>query len=190
MKYIDAAVTCNRISSEMEAVLQSVIGVEHPSRTNDVILFDVLADYYKSLIHALNRTHLYSPALEYSRMGAAPLQWKWNLFPKDIESDNQNANQAMESPSLTERDQLYLGRGYEHHLKTKLIENWSRWIVEDMNHIDSDARKDCHHALADAASDEGKWELTELDTRLAWEWTRCELSLVVASNKLEDILRQ
>jgi hypothetical protein len=36
--YVDAAVTCNRIASEMEATLQSEIGEEHPWRTNDVIL--------------------------------------------------------------------------------------------------------------------------------------------------------
>ena len=60
--YIDAVVTCDRITSEMEAVLQSAIDKEHPWRKNDVILFDALAKYYKSMMHALNRTHIHSPA--------------------------------------------------------------------------------------------------------------------------------
>jgi hypothetical protein len=59
-----------------------------------------------------------------------------------------------------------------------------------MSNIRSDARNDCHHALADAASDKAKWELTELDSQLMWVWTRRELSLVVSSVKLEGILRR
>jgi len=59
-----------------------------------------------------------------------------------------------------------------------------------MNNIRSDARNDCHHALADAASDKAKWELTELDSQLALEWTRRELALVVSSITLEGILRR
>jgi hypothetical protein len=59
-----------------------------------------------------------------------------------------------------------------------------------MNNLWSDARNDCHHALADAASDKAKWELTELDSQLALEWTRRELALVVSSITLEGILRQ
>jgi len=60
----DAAVTYNHIASEMEAKLHSVIHDEHPWRTNDVTLFDALANYYNTIIHALNRTHLRSPALD------------------------------------------------------------------------------------------------------------------------------
>jgi len=58
LKYIDAAITCNHISSELEATLQATIGEEHPWRTNNNILFDGLANYYKSIIRALNRIHL------------------------------------------------------------------------------------------------------------------------------------
>ena len=54
----------------------------------------------------------------------------------------------------------------------------------------SDARNDCHHALADSASDKAKWELTELDSQLAWEWTRREMSLAVSSITLEGILHR
>ena len=85
-------------------------------------------------------------------------------------------------------DKSYLGRGYEHHLKTALIENWSEWIVQDMDGIRSEARNDCHHALADPVSERAKWELTELDMQLAWEWTRRELSLLASSIALEGIL--
>jgi hypothetical protein len=62
LMYVDADITYNRIASEMEAMLQSAIGREHPWRTNDVILFDALAKYYTSIMHALNRTYLHSPA--------------------------------------------------------------------------------------------------------------------------------
>ncbi|KDR65859.1 hypothetical protein GALMADRAFT_1217114 [Galerina marginata CBS 339.88] len=59
-----------------------------------------------------------------------------------------------------------------------------------MAHIRSDAQYDCHRALADATSEQAKWELTELDCQLAWEWTRRELSLIMSSTALEDILRR
>jgi len=65
MKYIDAAITCNHIASELEATLQATIGEEHPWRTNDDVLFDRLANYYKTIIHALNWTHLHSPVLNH-----------------------------------------------------------------------------------------------------------------------------
>lgn len=104
-------------------------------------------------------------------MYTAPLPWKWNLLPKRPESDIESFNPVLGSPSPTEHDQLYLGRGYEHHLKTELIENWTEWIVEDMRIIRLDAQND------------------ELDSQLAWEWTRRELSLVVSSIKLESILK-
>jgi hypothetical protein len=59
-----------------------------------------------------------------------------------------------------------------------------------MASIQIEAQFDCHHALADKASEKAKWELTELDTHLAWEWTRRELSLVASSITLEGILRR
>lgn len=59
-----------------------------------------------------------------------------------------------------------------------------------MQDIKLDARNDCYHALADAASEKAKWELSELDFQIAWEWTRRELSLIVSSIKLEGILRR
>jgi hypothetical protein len=62
LMYVDAGITYNRNASEMEAMLQSVIGREHPWRTKDVILFDALAKYYNSIMRALNRTYLHSPA--------------------------------------------------------------------------------------------------------------------------------
>jgi len=117
----------------------------------------------------------------------APLRWKWNLLPKSDHND-QSPDQALVSPSLTVHDKSYLGRGYEHHLKTALIENWSEWIVQDMDGICSEARNDRHHALADPVSERATWELTELDIQLAWEWTRRELSLLASSITLEGIL--
>jgi hypothetical protein len=65
--YMDAAVTCNHVSSEMEAALQSAIGEEHPWRINNVILVDALENYYRLIMHALNRTHLHSPELDISQ---------------------------------------------------------------------------------------------------------------------------
>ena len=59
-----------------------------------------------------------------------------------------------------------------------------------MRDMRSDARNDCHHALADPASNEAKWELTELDSQLAWEWTRREVSLAVSSITLEGVLHR
>jgi hypothetical protein len=59
-----------------------------------------------------------------------------------------------------------------------------------MGSIRSDTRNDCLHALADEASKKAKWELTELDIQLAWEWTRRELSLVASSITLEGILHR
>ena len=55
--YIDAAVTCNHIASEMEAALRLAIGEDHPWRTNDDILFSALGSYYKSIMYALNQIH-------------------------------------------------------------------------------------------------------------------------------------
>jgi len=62
LEYVDTAVTYNHTASEMEALLQSAIGTEHLWRTNEVVLFDALANYYKCIMHALNRAHLDSPA--------------------------------------------------------------------------------------------------------------------------------
>ncbi len=91
---------------------------------------------------------------------------------------------------MTEHDNLYLQRGYEHHLKTKLVKNWREWIVINMNRIRDDARNDCYHTLTDQTSEKAKWELTELDMQLGFEWTRREWSLVVSSSELEGILHQ
>jgi hypothetical protein len=54
LMYADASITYNHIASEMEAMVQSVIG---HWRTNDVILFDALTKYYNCIMHALNRTY-------------------------------------------------------------------------------------------------------------------------------------
>jgi hypothetical protein len=120
----------------------------------------------------------------------ATLRWKWNLLQvsKHTESDDQSLDQAPESSSLTERDQSYLARGHEHHLKTELIEKWGGWIVRDMDGIRPEAWKDCHQALADPDNERAKWELNEFDKQLAREWTRRELSLAVSSITLEGIL--
>jgi hypothetical protein len=68
----------NHIASEMEAMLQSTIGHEHPWRTNDVILFDALAKFYNAIMHALYRTSL-----------------------KRFESDNQSLVQALKPGKRT-----------------------------------------------------------------------------------------
>ena len=59
-----------------------------------------------------------------------------------------------------------------------------------MHGIRRNARNDCHHALPDAGTEKATWELTELDTQLAWEWTWRELSLLTSSITLEGILHQ
>ncbi len=94
---------------------------------------------------------------------------KWNLLLKYTKSNDQSPAAIRKPLSLTEHDKLYQQRGYECHLKTKLVEKWSTWIVENMDGIRRDALNDCHHMLTDRTSDKTKWELTELDTRLAPE---------------------
>ncbi len=59
-----------------------------------------------------------------------------------------------------------------------------------MDSVRVDALNDCHHALTDRTSEKAKWELTELDMQLAFEWTRREWSLIVSSSELEGILHQ
>ena len=216
LTYTDAVVTCNKIASEMEATLQSVIDKDHPWRTNHAIIFKSLSDYYFSVIHALNRSqyattnnrpshrtfletltrYFRSPAAdirtqnEAGTVTSAPLPRKWNLLPKPAESNDQSPISMPKPLSLTAHDKLYLQRGYEHYLKTKLVANWSRWIFIGLGSIRYDARFDCHHALTDRTSDKAKWELIELDRQLASEWARREWSLLVSSFELEDILHQ
>ncbi len=209
-KYIDSVVTYNNIASGLQATLQSAIGKDHPWRRTDATLLDALSDYYSSIINALNHFHLQSTTPNNSQtnrsymvrtipmhlfrlppannntqseprsMKTALIRWKWH-----------NESPTIRKPlSLTEHDKLYLQRGYEHHLKTKLVEKWSRCIVGNMNSIRSDAQYDCYHALTDRTSEKAKWELTELDMQLAFEWTRREWSLVVSSSELECILHR
>jgi len=215
LSYIDAIVTCNNIASEMEATLQSTIDKDHPWGTNHAILFDALSHYYFSIIHALNQSHLQSttsdnfpryqmfletlmhcfqsPATNARMNNEAKtvlLPQKWNLLSKDVQSNNQTPASIPKPLSLMKHDRLYLQQGYEHHLKTKLVKNWSRWIIDNIDSIKSDAQNDCHHALVDRTSDKAKWELIELDRQLASEWTRREWSLLISSLDLEDVLYQ
>jgi hypothetical protein len=87
LMYVYAGVTCNHIASEMEAMLQSLIGKEHPWRTNNVILFDALATYYNSIVCALNRTHLHSRS----------------------ESDNQSPDQGLKLDLISKHTQILTG---------------------------------------------------------------------------------
>ncbi len=218
-KYIDTVVTYNNIASEMQATLQSAIGKDYPWRRNHAILFEALSHYYIAIINALNHSCLQTTTPDNSRdnrlhmvfrlmhlfqippandntkdelqsVKTASLPRKWNLLPKHTESNDQHPATIRKPLSLTEHDKLYLQRGYEHHLKMKLVEKWSTWIVDNMDSIRIDARNDCHHALTDRTSDKAKWELTELDMQVASEWTRREWSLVVSSFELEGILHQ
>ena len=198
-QYIDTVVTYNNITSEMQATLRSVIGKDHPWRTNHAILFDALPDYYISILDALNRPRFQSTTPDSTRSNTlnqpqavetALLPRKWNLLLKPDESKDQSPPTIRKPLSLTEHDELYLSRGDEHDQKTKLIENWSTWIVENMAHIREDAQNDCHHTLADRNSHEAKWELTELDMQVAVEWTRREWSIVASSFELEGILHR
>ncbi len=198
-QYIDTVVTYNNIASEMQATLRSEIGQDHPWRTNHAILFDALPDYYISIIDALNRPRLQSTTPDNSRsitlnqpqaVETALLPRKWNLLLKPAEFNDQSPAITRKALSLTEHDELYLSRGDEHDLKTKLIENWSTWVVKNMAYMREDAQNDCHHTLADRTSKKAKWELTELDMQVAFEWTRREWSIVVSSLELEDIIHQ
>ena len=210
LTYTDAVVTCNKIASEMEATLQSMIGNNHPWRTNHTILIDDLSHYYFSMIRALNFSHPTTdnppshletlmrcfrlPGAnirtqnEHRTPTGAQLPRKWNLLPKRAESNDQSP--VSRPLSLTEHDKLYLRRGSEHYLKTKLVANWSSWIVTGLESMRSDVKWDCHHALTNLTSDKAKWELTELERQLAFEWARREWSLLVSSFDLEDILHR
>jgi len=218
LKCIDTIVTYNKYASEMEATLQSAIGEEHPWRKKDAILFNTLSQYYFSILDALNHSHLQSTTLDNPQnnwlyvMFRIPMDLfripannntqnnprsvkkafiprKWNLLPKHIQSHDESPT-IREPLSLTEHDKLYLQRGYEHHLKTGLVEKWSGWIVNNMDEIRVDAPSDCYHALTDRTSEKAKWELTELDMQLGFEWARREWSLVVSSSELEGTLHQ
>ena len=112
MMYIDANVTCNRIASEMEAMLQSAIGKEHPWRTNDVILFDALANHYNSIMRALNRTHFHSPAPYNSQpdshavtlLATTTLE---NVFSKSSEYVNQCLDQGLKPDLMGKHTQNF-----------------------------------------------------------------------------------
>jgi hypothetical protein len=216
LMYIDTVVTYDDIANEMQALLQSSSGKDHPWRKNHAILFDTLSHYYFSIIDALNRSHLQSTTFnnpgsnrlhmmfgilrlpspnnntqnDLRSVKTALISRKWNLLPKPAEANDESPATIRTHLSLTEHDKMYLQRGYEHHLKTKLVENWGRWIVNNMDRIGVDAQNDCHHALTNRTSDKAKRELTELDMQLAFEWTKREWSLVVSSSKLEGILHQ
>jgi len=211
---IDAVVTYNKIVSKMQATLQSRIGKEDLWRKNHATLLDTLSQYYFSIIDALNHSHLQYTTLDNSQsdwlyvmfgirlqannntqnnprfVRMAFIPWKWNLLSKHIKSHDESPTTNRRPLSLTEHDKLYLQRGYEHHLKTRLVEKWSGWIVGDMDEIRIDARNDCYHALTDRTSEKAKWELTELDMQLAFEWTRREWLVVMSSSKLEGLLHQ
>lgn len=119
----------------------------------------------------------------------APMPWSWSLVPESGDSNNPSNDTTIPSLDLSPHDNLYVRRGYEHHLKSKLMENWSNWIADGMRVIFTTARNDCQYALANPTSEHAEWELTELDTRLLWEWTKRELNLLDLSIRIEDILR-
>ena len=218
--YMDTVVTYDNIANEMQALLQSASGKDNPWGKKHAILFNTLSHYYFSIIDALNRSHLQSTTPNNSRSNqhhmmfgipmhlfrlppannntrsdprsvkTALIPRKWNLLPKYTESNVESPATIRKPLSLMEHDRIYLQQGYEHHLKTQLVEKWSRWIVGNMNRIRVDALNDCHHALTDRTSEKAKWELTELDMQLAFERTRREWSLVVSSSELEGILHR
>lgn len=64
------------------------------------------------------------------------------------------------SLSLSKQDRLYFQRGYEHHLNTKLMDNWGTWIVDAIEVMKMNARNECLLALVDASSEQGRWEHT------------------------------
>ncbi|KDR71527.1 hypothetical protein GALMADRAFT_253848 [Galerina marginata CBS 339.88] len=161
----------------MEAILRSGIDEEHPWRTKDITLFDELTKHYESITQTLHQADHNSSML---------LKWKWNFLSTSFE-EKKSSKQDLEP---TKRDLLYLGRGYEHQLKTELIRMWSRWIVSDLGSMWWDALYDCQHVSADAASEKAKLELTELDFQLARECTSRELFLVSSSTKIEGVLER
>ncbi|KDR66038.1 hypothetical protein GALMADRAFT_148204 [Galerina marginata CBS 339.88] len=181
--YVDSDVTCNRITSEMEAKLQLTIGEQHPWRTNNAVLLNELAKYYESITRALNWIHL-------DLIAALQCKWNLDLVSNNTESNKRNTDRFLKARSL--RDQLYLDRGYEHHLKAELIENWGEWILKDNRGLRSDALHDCYYAAADTALEKAKFdlEIEQLDAQLTWEWTRREMLLLCSSSKLEVILER
>ena len=106
LTYTDAIVTCNKVASEMEATLQSVIDKDHPWRTNNSILLSDLSNYYWSVIRALNRsqdtTNDNSPS---HRMFLETLMRCFRLPAANLRTQNKPAATEMEPPSHTCRIQ-------------------------------------------------------------------------------------
>lgn len=195
-QWCTTSVNYNTFSGEIEAVLQSEIRKDDPWLTKESILFETLTTYYEYILCSLDRNGELDPSsigkynifLTSSVLTEfiAYLHWKWDLLPRYIHFFNPTPSKTLQC--LTEHDILYLDRGHEHEMKNKLVGIWSRWIREDMTQLLTDARNDCHEALAVPNSEKAKWESTELDCLAAWEWTRREQGLLVSSMAVEAIL--
>jgi hypothetical protein len=119
------------------------------------------------------------------------LKWQWDLLPEQCtkcDPDKLAAISIPELPSISEHEQLYLTRGYEQHLKMKLIETWGEWLTSNMQKILKTGKRSCHYASSDPGSEEAKWEIGGLDILLALEWMKRDVALLEFSIELENIL--
>ncbi|KAH9477064.1 hypothetical protein JR316_0010980 [Psilocybe cubensis] len=180
INYIDVTVAYSDIANEMEATTDANAEhyKSHAWRSNDPLLFDMLEEYYKSLVHALNQT---------GTNQTATLLWNWTLLPGGVELAKGSSNQIMYP--LSERDQLYLDRGYEHSLKSELIDNLGHSIVKNMKQLHMEAWDYFPHHQWKLDSEKITWEGTEWDLQRAWECLKRELAVLKASVKLEEVLR-
>ena len=212
MLYLDTTMGIDPHIGEMQATLQTPIDQNHPRWKNHVTIIDPLLRYYALLLNALNKANFVKAnapnrrlhpfltyILTYFRVAPtssptdplAKLQWKWNLLPQVTVSEDQthgSITSIIPPPSLSEHNRLYLQRGYEHHLKTKLMQNWGKWISDNMEAIRRDALIDCQYAPADLTSEEAQGELLILEGQLFQEAIVREFKLLESSMRLEEIL--
>ena len=205
MVYLDTIVGTDHDTGEMQVTLQKLVDQDHPRWKNHLLLIDLLLKYYNSLLYALNKgscdsnivntnapdhdphsfpasmlTYFHVVQTSWPRdPWTSQLQWKWSLLPQLAGSESQDS--IIPSPSLSEHNQLYLKLGYEHCLKTELMEKWGRWIT-----INIDEMREA--VLIDTLANWGVGEQFALEGQLWKERIYRELQLLESSMKLEEIL--
>ena len=179
--FANTSVTPDVDSGEMLATIRwdSVVSLAHPRKVN--ISVYSLAKYYNALLHLLTRSNFTGPVTS--------LPWRWSLVPRS-EEETRSQERAVSTPAnLTEHDLLCLQQSHEHHLKTRLMEIFGKWIVNGVEAMYRDGCSDCHFSLADPTNDEAQREQHAFNVLLVREWTKRELAHLYLSAALENVLR-
>ena len=90
--------------------------------------------------------------------------------------------------NLTNHGIFRFQQSHEHHLKTRLMNIFGKWIVKGVKAMHRDGRNNCHSTLADSTSYEAKQELYAFNVLLVREWTKRELAHLQLSAALENVL--